>query len=302
MRQKQTENETFFSQKVEEYISKLFNTPTKREGSITDNPDALFIVGEKRIAVELSQIPSDYIVRHFHRKQAQPYHKDKFTIERVIFPYEPHIWVHDVATRKKKRANSYKKSANADEIWLAIHSPRIQGAWPMSMAENQDGRKYEVQAMAFGVKHSSSKFDRILFVYADGHIEQIHGPGTKPPKKIGLSEGSGYPTVTTHLFTVGLDSPLQGLGERTYNFRHPEIIERIVKPKDSWMSKRPPDVKRPTYEVEATVATDKFSFAVLEDGVRTPIKESLTAQNGTTSYLHILVQQGPAGATFHITP
>jgi hypothetical protein len=277
--------EEFFCAHLEKHIKESIDKHAKPIVSALDKPDFAIKCGDKVIAAELSQVPSNYIIRHFHRSGPPPTYKKNEIVGRLsVFPFEPHRWAHEVIEKKKRFASAYKNKVKADELWLVLHSHSLERDWPMSKPENNSQRKFELDLLRFGSKGRLSGFDKIIYIYIDGTVVTVLDAETTAPKKIELFDEDGYPATTHHGFGFNIDVPLPGLGERIYEFNNAQFQESILIPKDNWMQNGPPNIARPNFFVRAVVTAEGATVDLYRDGVKTEMGAILFEGSPGQSY------------------
>ncbi len=300
MRAERKAEEEFFVQKFMDYFRAEIDENASEISSVTDNPDLAICSQGKVIGVEFSQFPSKYIIENFHKKLPPPkYTKDKIEGELIIYPFEPHRWVHEVLENKHKKVEVYKKRIKADEIWLVMHCHSIKDDWPMSKVSKEGSREAETLLMKFGTRKYQSHFDRLFYIYADGTVVSLKGEGELIPAAVSLPDGDGYPAVTTHRFSFSVDVPLPRLGAREYQFGDIQFDETIIAPLDDWMAGRDPKVARPKFSSIARVDSDRMEWKVFRDGnlILNRVIET-SGHRGKTKYAHFLLEWSIQKTTF----
>lgn len=292
MRKNRTKLEEHFCGVLTEYIKQEIDAEATVISEVTDKPDFAIAAGGRRIAVELSQFPSEYIIQYFHKKMPTPeYDGSKLVGNLVVYPFEPHRWVHEVIQKKERSAKSYKERVKADEIWLAMHCRSEKHEWPMSKRENERQRKFELELMRFGVGNRKTSFDKIVYLYADGTVVGLSGSGEPIPTAIQLDVGAGYPAVTTHQFGFGFDVPLPMLGERRFEFRDINFTEHMIEPKDDWMKERLPEIERPEFIVKGSSDSAEMRVDIQRNGISNLIEKVPTAMHiGRRLHFHTLLE------------
>lgn len=300
MRTKRKTIENFFTQKFMDFFRTEIDENATEIPEVTDKPDLAISSQGKVIGVELSQFPSSYIIKSFHEKMPTPtFTNNEIEGQLTIYPFEPHIWVHEVLKKKSKKVRAYKNFTNSDEMWLVMHCHSINTDWPMSDALKKGTREAEALLMRFGLKQYRSKFERIFYIYADGTVVSLTGGSELIPLAVTLPEGVGYPAVTTHRFSFKFDVPLPGLGVREYQFEKISFAETIVSPIDDWMAKQGPEIERPKFTASARVASDKVECKIFREGVLISDKDfEVSDKIGQTIYLHILIDWSIQKTTF----
>lgn len=267
MRIKRKPIEDFFIEKFLTYVARQTDPSAMVIEGITDKPDLALRFDGKTIGVELSQVPSSYIVRHFHTALGPPKYKSNVVLgELLVFPFEPHRWVHKVLEDKRRKIPAYRQRIGADEMWLVLHSHCELHNWPMSKESSEATRRVESMLMLFGTRQYGSSFDRIFYIYADGTVVDLRGPNSAVPSSVSLAVGAGFPAVTEHRFSFECEVPLPSIGQRIYKHDRIEFAETVVPPVDSWMSNRDPDIVRPNFSAVATVNAVSLSLSIFKDG------------------------------------
>lgn len=292
MRKKRKPIEDFFCSHVTAFVRNQFEAEVNEVPGILDKPDLVLDIGGRRVAIELSQIPSSYFIRHLHKKIPPPTYRDNEIVGRLsVFPFEPHRWLNEVIKKKHKSLSVSKHRANADEVWLALHAHSVDSDWPMTKDKTQ--RKFELELMRFGTKGTIKGCDRIIYLYPDGSAAGLHGNGEVIPKRIELVDGEGYPAVTHHSFCFSFDAPFPGLGERVYEFDDIKFQELLVRPKDDWMLSDVPNIKRPDFFVRATVDAAAVRAEIFQDG-KLVLSDNLNAKdhNGQKLTCAMVIEKG----------
>jgi len=280
MRKVRKEIEEYFCQRLLGYFHRKIDANAEEIPGIIDRPDLAIQSAGRKIAIELSQIPSSYIIRHFH-KQVPPatYRRNEIVGSLTAYPFEPHRWVYEVIQRKAKTAKICKHRGKADEVWLAIHAQSATREWPMSKTENSGRRKFESELMRFGTKGQFFGFDRIIYIYADGTVVGLTGNKEIIPKRFEIEGDDGYPAVTHHSFCFAFDVPLPGLGQRIFEFDNVRFDEKIIAPRDDWMMARGPKIARPKLFIRATVDSEIMKFEMFLDGKKNLVERATTDQS-----------------------
>lgn len=292
MRTKRKAEEEFFAQKFMDYFRTKIDEGATGIPEVTDKPDLAISSQGIIIGVEFSQIPSSYIIENFHKKRPQPaYTKDKIEGHLMVYPFEPHRWVHQVLQKKCKKIDVYKKRINANEMWLVMHCHSTKSEWPFSDGSKEGSRKAEAALMRFGTKRYRSNFERIFYIYADGTVVPLTGGSELIPSAVSIPNGDGYPAVTSHQFSFSFDVPLPGLGDREYQFQEIDFSETIVAPKDDWMAERDPEIERPKFTAYALVDSNRMEWKIFRKGVLVS-EEVFETRDwiGKTLYMHFLLE------------
>jgi hypothetical protein len=299
MRDKRTGNEEYFIAKFMDFFRAEIDENASEKPEITDSPDLAVSSKGRVIGVELSQLPSSYIIQNFHKKRPEPkYTKGRIAGHLVVYPFEPHSWVHEVLAKKSKKASLQKERINSDEMWLVMHSHSVTSDWPMSDSAKENSREAEAMLMRFGAKNSSN-FDRVYYVYSDGTVVSLKGEGVDIPSTISLEKDEGYPAVTTHQFSFCFDVPLRGEVSSEYEFDKIEFAETIVEPNDDWMAGKRPNTDRPKFSVCAHVDSDSMSWKVFRDNVLIGSQRCGTSDHvGQIMYQHFLLELGLKKTSF----
>lgn len=267
VRSKRKKIEDFYCVPLLQFAEREFGSRAELDISITDRPDALISVGGRKIAAELTQMPSSYIIRHLVGKMPPKFKKNAINGVLLLSPFEPHRWVHTAVTDKIPKVLRDKSKRYADEAWIVLHSHSVDDPWPMSKAENSAQRSFESALMRFGVsKIDCRSVNRIVYIYPDHTVVEIYGPGVKPVEKITIDPKNGYPTVKEYRWAFSYDVPLAGLGVREFEFPRITFDETIVVPKDELFKGLPPCVSRPDFGVRGIADTQKLEFELLRDG------------------------------------
>ncbi len=284
MRRFRTQIEHHYCEFVVEFVSRAFSSPASLSDKVTDRPDALVHVAGKRIGVELSRMPSDYVIRHLVRKMPPMSSSPEVIGELFVHPFEAHRRVYEVASKKSKSVRAYRKSARADEVWLAIHSHSLSDPWPMSKFTSENSRIFEKRLMRFGVSKLSEAFDRILFIYPEGEVVELAGPKVESPVAIMLDSAIGYPAAIEYRFNVGFQAPPPGLGERIADYPNISFKKYVTKPKDEWMNLREPDLCPSEIGAQIIVGHGKSSFLLIENGVKVAAFDSTYTYDQPDTY------------------
>ncbi len=96
------------------------NIEPRHEPTITDNPDALFFVEGKRIAVECTNLTPDRILKFFSDRRDRA-----GVMYEIVIPREPHLWVKKAIESKHRKIQGYIASVDAAEAWLLVHCSSI---------------------------------------------------------------------------------------------------------------------------------------------------------------------------------
>lgn len=299
MRQIRKREESFFANHFLRYFVDRIDSKATQIDEVVDRPDMAILSDGKVIGVELSQLPSDYIIRYFHQKMPLPqYENGRIKGQLIVYPYEPHRWVEEVIQKKSEKSVSHKARIKADEMWLVMHPHSISRVWPMSQGEQRGSREAEALLMRFGAKRHSPGFQRVFFVYADGEVVELTC-GPKTPTAVTLPVGAKYPAVTTHQFSFSCDVPLPGLGTRRYQFNDITFDEAHISPRDDWMAERQPDIGRPTFNATASVNAEKMEWEIFRNGDSVLRQSHSTREKmGQTLYVHLLLEWSIQKATF----
>lgn len=294
MRPKRTNLEEAFIKKFMTFFLLEIDKNASVDTEITDKPDLLVQSNDKRVGIEFTQIPSEYIIQNFHTKMPNPtYQKDSIVGDLCIFPFEPHRWVNEALRRKIRAVEVNKQRSVADEMWLVLHAHSEKHEWPMSKGSQQGNRDAELLLMRFGTHKLGHVFDKIFYTYADGSVVALCGSGENVASKISLAQGSGYPAVTTHRFSFSFQVPLPCMGHREYFFNDIKFNEVIVAPKDEWMVTRKPEIKRPQFQIVASVNAKEMTWTVLREGAMPATDRVDTSEFvGKTMYIYTLLEWG----------
>ncbi|MES9842954.1 MAG: hypothetical protein ABW134_20610 [Candidatus Thiodiazotropha endolucinida] len=300
MRTKRKAIEDFFIQKFMDFFRTEIDEDATEIPEVTDKPDLAISSQGRVIGVELSQFPSSYIIKNFHKKIPPPtYTKNEIKGYLSVYPFEPHRWVHRVLVKKCKKFGTHKKHINSDEMWLVMHCHSIKDDWPMSDALKEGNREAEALLMRFGANQYRSNFERLFYIYADGTVVSLTGGSELIPFAVTLPDGVGYPAVTAHQFSFSCDVPLPGLGDREYQFEEIQFDEMIVAPMDDWMAEREPEIERPKFTASARVDSDRIELKIFRDGVAIYDSAVETSDKiGKTMYMHFLLQWSIKKTTF----
>ena len=287
-RQRKAEEE-FFAASFLQWIQQHEDPQAQQIEDIVDDPDMAIISRGKKVAVELSQVPSRYIIEQLHRRRPGPaYVENNVTGHMTIYPFEPHRWVHEVVKKKEVRAGRYRKRVGASEVWLLLHSRSRTVNWPMSNPSSLRTREVEALLMRFGLKTNYS-FDRVFYIYSDGSCVDL----TARPMPISVSPmvDIGYPAFTSYMFSVGFQVPLNGFGSKIYNFGEVAFTETtIISPQDDWMRCRLPNVEYPVYESRVAVDSNEAKWTIFRDGIPTILDINVTSLQGRMAYAHTLIE------------
>lgn len=299
MRHTRKAEEHHFAQIFSNWYQTRHDRDARELPDITDRPDMAIETLGKKVAIELSQIPSSYFIKRLHRKMPTPvYAEDRITGQLVVYPFEPHRWVHEVIKKKEGKADAYRAAIGAHEAWLVMHCPSKGSDWPMTGPSNLATRQAEALLMRFGLKGSGSKFERIFFVYADGDVIELTVEAV--PTAISLPDGSGYPALTTHQFSLGLAVPLPGMGIREHRFDTISFEKTIIAPIDDWMAGASPQIEEPIFKGKASVSSEYAQWEISRNGnVIHHERMPVSAYVGQMLYLHLLLEWGIQKTTFN---
>lgn len=151
VRKTRTQLEEHFTSHLTAFLRKEFGDDVVLDSDQYDNPDALYLIDDKRVAIEFSQFPSSYIVHSFNVPLSHPKPDKHFHAERIIYPFEPHRWVQEVLEKKNEKIEQYKASLKADEYWLVMHAHTLHhDVWPMSKPSEKESKVLESHLMRFG--------------------------------------------------------------------------------------------------------------------------------------------------------
>jgi hypothetical protein len=300
MRSTRKIEESHFAKVFLSWFQKNHDPDAHEMPGITDCPDMAMETRGRILAVEFSQIPSSYIIQEFHRQMPAPlYAKDKITGNLVVYPFEPHRWVHEVIKNKEVKADAYKLAVRADEIWLVMHCHSMRDDWPMSGPSRLATRDIEALLMRFGLKATRGKFERVFYVYADGTVIDLTEGVI--PSAIGLPKGYGYPAVTAHKFSFGFAVPLPGLGVHECVFDTIAFNKTVIVPKDDWMANTFPEIKEPVFTSRASVSSEIAEWEISRDGnVISRQRMEVSEHIGQTRYLHFLLEWSIEKTTFEV--
>lgn len=301
MRPEHTNAEAHFVTKFLEFVRSKIDANAHEIDGISDKPDLGISSAGRIIGVELSQLPSSYIMRVINR-QLPPARVSPGGLrgDLAIYPFEPHRWVHEVVRSKSAKASGYRAAIHADEIWLLLHNHSTIDAWPMSGPTRRQSRVAEDLLMRFGLRGQKHNFDRIFFIYSDGETVELTD-GRAIPRSVSLAHGGGYPAVTTWRFSFGLKVPLPGLGTRVYDFPEIEFAKHLVAPKDDWMAARPAHYEHLNPTVSASVSGQEATVTILINDHPYTHSWSTSEWAGQTLYEHVLLQFGIPKSTFNWT-
>jgi hypothetical protein len=300
MRKIRKAKEEYFIKKFMDYFCAEFDETATEIPEVTDKPDLAISSKGRVIGVELSQFPSRYIIKSFHEKiQTPTYTDNEIEGQLTIYPFEPHLWVHEVLQKKCKSVESQKKRIKSDEMWLVMHCHSTRDDWPMSDASKKRSRGAEAILMRFGTIKSRSNFERIFYIYADGTVVSLAGGSELIPSAVSLPNDVGYPAVTAHQFSFSFEVPLPGMGDRVYQFDEIQFTEKIVAPMDDWMAKHHPEIDRPKFKASARVTSDKMEWKIFRDGIQVIDKVLNTSDYiGKRMYMHLLFHWSIKQTTF----
>ncbi|MHC4831375.1 MAG: hypothetical protein ACYTFT_13650, partial [Planctomycetota bacterium] len=144
---------------------------------MSDAPDALLFVDERRVACECSHVALPQVIGWHRAHNSTPPHPVRGIIR---IPNEPHMWI--ARTLEKKRLNDYK--GGADQSWLVIHTSAPPSA-PLFLLDD-----WTKKAMAFTAAFYADQgalehgFDQLWLIYeSEAHRLWTRGdplPEVKP--------------------------------------------------------------------------------------------------------------------------
>ncbi len=282
--------EEYFIPHLKVFLESEFEVEAELDAEQVDNPDTLFTIGEKRVAIELSQFPDKYIIHEFHKKIEKPQNGEQLFCVQKVFPFEPHRWVHQALVKKTARLPNYRKNVEADEYWLALHAHSEHTDWPMSQPEQEERRRLEYYLMKFGAQ-SGTTFDRVIYFYRDGSVAKLTGYGECPLTKLSSALESGYPSVSSFSIYLTLEVPAEGDPERFLEFSDVDFEQKVIEPNDTHWRTLAPDIRQRTLDILVNVSSTEAVFQFLINGKKyNPIKCSTRKYAGSEMDAAILVE------------
>jgi hypothetical protein len=259
MRRSRTDLEQHFLAHLTEFLRKEFGGDVQLDSEQFDVPDVLYLVGQRRIAVELSQFPSRYIIKHFNTPLRHPKEDEGVCAERFIFPFEPHRWVHEVLSKKTKRIREYQSNVNATEVWMVMHAHTIkEKAWPMSMPSQVDRKELELYLMRYGAQLGRS-FDRVLYIYPDGSVACLAGHDVTDVVNMSISLENGYPVTVAHHLLFRFTVPKSGELPKTISVTGSDFKDCVIEPNDPHWRELNPDIRPLDLSIKLLVG-DRFAI------------------------------------------
>lgn len=269
MRKERTRNEAYFGMLAKEFIEAIYCAPAIVDQSYVDQPDFVFMIGSKRIAVELTQIPDNYIIRKFMSMQGVRLHRQSSLLAQLlIIPFEPHNWVHEALLKKARRKAAYLAHAKADEVWCVVHPPGHQSNWPFSEGSWEEVRAVERRLLLFGARALLGSFDRLLFVYVDGEVLDLTSQLESAPSEIGIDPKNGYPALTVHRIRVNIPRSKVERIVTDLVIEGSSFRERIVHPRDSSYLSIHPNIERPDFFIKADFSAERMSIDIRRGGTK----------------------------------
>ena len=172
------------------------------DDTITDAPDFVFSINDRRIACEFRLLAWGEIMKWYRQKKE--YKKDvKYVIK---IPIEPNFWMNYILDEKNGKIPDYLTNSKAKECWLAVHTSHL--FW-----ENFT-TNYELIVKMFADSCSTHfhDFDRVYFICSEPvETKELWRKGNPKTKKTNINLTEGYPVYAeTHVITdfVGKDKTL----------------------------------------------------------------------------------------------
>lgn len=202
----------------------------------------MFVIDGRRVAIECRTFTSERLLR-LHGLD-QPNGK----LFQAYVPLEPHIWLAEAIAAKEPKVAEYKKRADAESVWLVVHSARGNFSHLTSLFDNGFSDLFHIGA--WQTPHSFERiyitgeydlppvciYDRAEFVAKNEHFLK---------KRVLLIP------VKLHLFGVSMatEGP-NGEGQITLNLGQSEQKQFLLQPLDKrFRVDYSPITSRPSEEV-----------------------------------------------------
>jgi len=212
----------------------VFSELARHYGPVTDKnfavegetPDLNCLVNGRRVCIELTGIyPTE--IRWKSRQASEILEKNGNRVVRVMYPFEPHMWLKQAIERKSMKLAKYKrKSKFKNAHWgLVVHSPLV---FPF------EGVTYSptpVRAMlinvASGISHG---YDFILFCTSGFRVFGLAPVVPVPARPSFKTLHLGYPVCVNYMTTNRWDKGLNEDGERVFDLDVPEECSIDIAP------------------------------------------------------------------------
>jgi hypothetical protein len=168
------------------------------DSEVTDRPDLVIKVGNRRIGCELTIVTPQEMMRWYGTHKAL----EKDRVYKVTVPVEPDLWMQKIVESKSVKADSYLGAAALDEIWLVIHNEAL--GLPAIVND-----AYTISMLEYVATTIGHKFSAIYYVYDESHTYALFREGmtSRPKPPVDLSKG--FPVVV--LLSMGAIVTQQGL-------------------------------------------------------------------------------------------
>lgn len=140
---------------------------------IVDSPDALFLIGGEKVAIECRYVTSENLMKFMGR------FPKKDSVYEVVLPREPHLWVKDAIEDKNRKIEKYMANTGSTEAWLLLHSSPYH-----SILTNGDNDTITRTLLTVGTYLVKHHFTRIWFAElsnSSSELIEIFGPGIAKP-------------------------------------------------------------------------------------------------------------------------
>ncbi len=222
---------------------------------VEDAPDSVFRLNDITVACDCTQIPPARIFKWVHT-QFEHESPDP-NAAAVVWPEEPHSWVANAIEDKRHKVRGYRGSADADEVWLLIHTP---------IRDTQifvRGRvNWEAQMLRFGASSVDHDFDRVFFWEPQSGVQQIC-PLRQPVERVEFDFSNGYPACSFCL-VGGFEFTTTEEGEqpRRYEYEIVEPDQIRVPPMDPEFKQHEPHVQIYKYKVELVAKAHSADISI----------------------------------------
>jgi hypothetical protein len=147
----------------------------RHDPSITDRPDAVFIVEGRRAAVECRYITRSEILERFNSRGQR-----LGVIYEIIVPREPHLWVKEAIEKKNCKVRQYLSAGTAEEAWLLVHN----GSTDRFLGPDKDPSGQASDLLRLGGFMVGHDFTRVWFADLtdlQAPATELFGPGLMRP-------------------------------------------------------------------------------------------------------------------------
>lgn len=220
-----------------------------------DNPDYLFELDGKTVCAEATGIPSNRVIRYYHRKfkvRSEP----PLSGKEVVFAFEPHMWVREAIQSKRARSRTYMSETKADECWLILHAHQKHEELVRPSIDN-------IEAMRAGASKETHGFSKILFWQVEIGFCELWAPGY-PRKDLRFDLSKGYPTRGFKYWSTRFTTKEEGQEPETINLGKVNFETIYAEPLDPNFRMVKPNNKRAkismSIEVGDTWAKPKLSY------------------------------------------